>query len=290
MKKIAVVTDSSSALPSGLLQEFEKTGRFALVPLPVTVAGETLGATADTAERIALAHIQGEQVTTSGPALGALSSVYRGFLEAGFDAVFSVHLSAELSSTVQTARAAASAVDIPVYVIDTRTVAMAQGFVVQQLMYATEHMSDCDLLAEYALDVAENTRLFFYVPTLDALKRGGRIHPALATVGQMFQIRPVASVEDGKLIYIERPRSIARAKESLTAYVKAESERPREDWVAEGELEHPSGRVVAVHYSGNKAEAVRFAEELGAKDAVISPLSDVLAAHTGIGVLAAVTF
>ncbi|MBM7050514.1 MULTISPECIES: DegV family protein [unclassified Rothia (in: high G+C Gram-positive bacteria)] len=289
MPKIAVVTDTACALPSETVQEFTASGRFAQVPLPVSVGGATV-AEADTSERITLAHIQGEPVTTSAPGLGALLRIYEDFEAQGFDAIFSVHLSGELSSTVQVAHTAARNMKIPVYVIDTRTVAMAQGLVVEQLMRASALGLEAPVLAEYAMDVADNTRLFFYVPTLEALRRGGRIHPALATVGQMFQIRPVATVDDGKLVYLERPRTIARAKASLVHYIQRESQRPRDFWMPEEGLLAPKGKVVAVHYSGNTAEAHRFVEELNAPQATVTPLPDVLAAHTGVGVLAAVTY
>ncbi len=292
MKKIAIVTDSACAIDSAEVKEFIASGRFAMVDLGVRIDGVDITKTADFEERIALAHIQGEIVTTSSPSPGDFRCVFQRFEAEGFDAVFSVHLSGELSGTVNSARAAADQLGLPVYIIDTKTVAMAQGTVVRELMRLTETHDDLAVLVDAAYEISERTRLIFYVPTLEALRRGGRIHPALARVGQMFQIMPVATVEDGRLVYLERPRTSSKAKDRLKEIIYSERQAREQVPGADDEmLVGAHGRVVAVHYCGNRAEAEKFAEEIGCDTAtVLTSLPAVLSAHTGLGVLAAVIY
>jgi len=113
-----------------------------------------------------------------------------------------------------------------VSVVDSRTVAGAYGHAVVRALEmlnsassdfvpspdypSSEQLSPAQLV-DYIQSVCEQSTLYFYIPTLDALRRGGRVSPALAMVGQMFQIKPIGTITEGKLAYVERPRTAARA-------------------------------------------------------------------------------
>lgn len=300
MRSLALVTDSSSALPTELLAALLSAGGFAIADLPVSIDNQPVDSldsmTVD--EAIAMAHVQGQQVTTSGVAPGALADIYEDFAQQGFDGVVSVHLSGELSGTCDAAGLAASMVDIPVAVVDSLNLAMGLGEPVARLHRLLAEEGDLERASLLAEELCSSTELFFFIPTLDALKRGGRVSPALAMVGQMFQIRPVATVLDGKLSYLERPRTTAKAIERLVALThdacsKRSGELPLDITLETSEarsLIQRAGRVVAIHYSGNVEQAKELKTRLGqvAELAQLSPLPPVLAAHAGLGALATV--
>lgn len=73
---------------------------------------------------------RGARVTTSQPPPAAFADAFARAVEAGATAIVSVHLSGELSGTVQAARLAAATAPVPVHVVDSRVVGMALGFVV----------------------------------------------------------------------------------------------------------------------------------------------------------------
>ena len=302
MRSIALVTDSSAALPAATLEHLKAEGGFSLVELPVTVGDRALNdLPADQIDAaIALAHVQGEQVLTSGVAPGALVDAYEQLAAQGYSAIISVHLSGELSGTCDAARLAAQLVDVPVVVVDSLSLAMGLGEPVLRLHRLLAREQDLEQATALAEELCASTELFFFIPTLDALKRGGRVSPALAMVGQMFQIRPVATVLDGKLHYVERPRTTTKAIERLAALTEqASSERagelpldvPLKDRESANLLRR-QGQVVAIHYSGNEEQAREFQQTLGsiASGAVLTPLPPVLSAHAGLGALAAVIF
>lgn len=302
MRSIALVTDSSAALPAATLEQLKAEGGFSLVELPVTVGDRALNdlPTDQIDAAIALAHVQGEQVLTSGVAPGTLVDAYEQLAAQGYSAIISVHLSGELSGTCDAARLAAQLVDVPVAVVDSLNLAMGLGEPVLRLHRLLAREQDLEQATAVAEELCASTELFFFIPTLDALKRGGRVSPALAMVGQMFQIRPVATVLDGKLHYVERPRTTAKAIERLAALTEqASSERagelpldvPLKDRESANLLRR-QGQVVAIHYSGNEEQAREFQKALGpiASGAVLTPLPPVLSAHAGLGALAAVIF
>ena len=123
--RVAVVTDSTAALPPGVAARWG----IDVVPLDVVVDGcrHTEGVDFAPADLVAALRA-GVKVSTSQPAPEAFSRAYARAGTAGASAVVSVHLSGELSGTVGSARSAAERAPLPVHVVDTRSAAMGIGF------------------------------------------------------------------------------------------------------------------------------------------------------------------
>lgn len=348
--RIAVVTDSAAALDPELVQRLSARGNFMLVPMPVTI--RTPGepdrqlqdlTAAEVDEAIMLAHVMGQTVSTSGPAPGVFADVYDELASRGFTHVVSVHLSGELSGTVEAARTGARLSRLGstgVSVVDSRTVAGAYGHAVVRALevlnsassdvvpspdyptsdyLSSEQLSPAQLV-DYIQSVCEQSTLYFYIPTLDALRRGGRVSPALAMVGQMFQIKPIGTITEGKLAYVERPRTAARALERLVevtvqtcrehqhaaALSSASVGSTAADPASSSLAATPRGEVVAVHHVGNAAQAVQLYEQVqqmlgesslghdsvtsSAPEFLVSALPPVLSAHSGLGAVALVVY
>ena len=338
--RIAVVTDSAAALDPELVQHLSARGNFVLVPMPVAIRTpgqpdrQLQGLTAaEVDEAIMLAHVMGQTVSTSGPAPGVFADVYDELASRGFTHVVSVHLSGELSGTVEAARTGARLSRLGstgVSVVDSRTVAGAYGHaVVRALEVLSSASSDfvprpdyptAGQLVDYIQSVCEQSTLYFYIPTLDALRRGGRVSPALAMVGQMFQIKPIGTITEGKLAYVERPRTAARALERLVevtvqtcrehqhaaALSSASVGSTATDPASSSLAASPRGEVVAVHHVGNAAQAVQLYEQVqqmlgesslvhdaavfSASEFLVSALPPVLSAHSGLGAVALVVY
>lgn len=346
--RIAVVTDSAAALDPQLVQRLSARGNFVLVPMPVTIRtpGEPdrqlQGLTAaEVDEAIMLAHVMGQTVSTSGPAPGVFADVYDELASRGFTHVVSVHLSGELSGTVEAARTGARLSRLGsegVSVVDSRTVAGAYGHAVVRALealnsasagssveylspdYSTADYPSPAQLVDYIQSICEQSTLYFYIPTLDALRRGGRVSPALAMVGQMFQIKPIGTITEGKLAYVERPRTAARALERLVevtvqtcrehqhaaALSSASTGSTAADPASSSFAASPCGEVVAVHHVGNAAQAVQLYEQVqqmlgesslvhdaaasSAPEFLVSALPPVLSAHSGLGAVAMVVY
>jgi DegV family protein len=336
--RIAVVTDSAAALDPELVQRLSARGNFVLVPMPVTI--RTPGepdrqlqdlTAAEVDEAIMLAHVMGQTVSTSGPAPGVFADVYDELASRGFTHVVSVHLSGELSGTVEAARTGARLSRLGskgVSVVDSRTVAGAYGHAVVRALEVLNSASagasvECPSpaqLVDYIQSVCEQSTLYFYIPTLDALRRGGRVSPALAMVGQMFQIKPIGTITEGKLAYVERPRTAARALERLVevtvqtcrehqhaaALSSASVGSAAADPASSSLAASPRGEVVAVHHVGNAAQAVQLYEQVqqmlgesslvhdaaasSAPEFLVSALPPVLSAHSGLGAVALVVY
>ncbi|HSO91378.1 MAG TPA: DegV family protein [Arthrobacter sp.] len=281
--RTAVVTDSAAALPADWVRAVSADGRLTVVPMPVMVGAEIYGeGEDDIAETIALALASGRPVKTSRPSPGQFEQAYLAALGSGFESVVSLHISGELSGTVDSARLAAARVGIPVEVLDSRTVGMAQGMGVQGAVAAAAGGAGAAAVRESAEHELARTKVYFYVPSLEQLRRGGRIGAAASLWGTVFSIKPILAVEDGKVVPLEKVRSAAKAIARLKEIV-----------VADAAARPPGQARLAVHHFGNPAEAEQLASQLaeevpGCAPVQISALPAVLAAHAGLGVLAVI--
>ncbi|MET1063859.1 MAG: DegV family protein, partial [Arthrobacter sp.] len=222
--RTAVVTDSAAALPADWVQGLAADGQLTVVPMPVMVGTEIFGeGEDDITDTIAVALASGKPVRTSRPSPGQFEQAYLAARRRGFESVVSVHISGELSGTAESARIAAARVDLPVEVVDSRTVGMAQGMGVQAAVAAAaEGMAAADV-RELAEQWLARTRVYFYVPSLEQLRRGGRIGAAASLWGTMLAIKPILAVEDGRVVPLEKVRSAAKAVARLREIVVADA-------------------------------------------------------------------
>ncbi|WP_312181157.1 DegV family protein [Arthrobacter sp.] len=277
--RVAVVTDSSCSLPAGWAGTERLAALVRVVSMPVMIGDQIYGEGTDRMiGALALALAQGQDVRTSRPSPGQFEKVYAELADAGYEAVVSVHLSAKLSGTVDSARLAARASAIPVQVIDTGSVAMGLGFAVQAAAAAAAEGADAGTVAAAARSCAAAAHILFYVPSLDQLRRGGRIGAAAGWFGTLLAVKPILAIRDGLVVPIERVRTAPKALARLEELCRAE-------------LSRRTGPVlVAVHHFGNEAEAERLASAVirdrADAQVLLCPLPAVLAAHAGLGVLA----
>ncbi|MEZ2389625.1 DegV family protein [bacterium RCC_150] len=281
--RVAIVTDSAAALPVHWAKPYITDGRLAVVPMPVMVGAEIYGeGEDDISETLAMALASGSSVKTSRPSPGQFEQAYRAAETRGFEAVVSIHISSDLSGTAEAASLAARRVSIPVEVLDSRTAGMAQGMGVQSALLAAAAGRTAAEVRSLAHERLARTKVYFYVPSLEQLRRGGRIGAAASLLGAVLSIKPILAVDGGKIVPLEKVRSAARAVARLEEIVAADiANRP------------PGQARLAVHHFGNLDEAEQLALRLakqckGCPPAQISVLPAVLAAHAGLGVLAVV--
>ncbi|WP_433254241.1 DegV family protein [Streptosporangium sp. CA-135522] len=205
---VAVVTDSTAYLPS---EELSRLGITA-VPLQVVVGGRALDDVAQIdGALMGDALREWAPVTTSRPAPQRFADAYDEAAARGAAGVVSIHLSGEMSGTVEAARAGAEDSLIPVEVIDSRSIAMGLGFPVLAAAEAAARGETRTEVADAARRCMRSTRSFFYVDTLEYLRRGGRIGAAATLLGSALMIKPLLHIADGVIVPLEKVRTAARA-------------------------------------------------------------------------------
>src|SRR2546423_3582337 len=192
VRPVAVVTDSTAGLPPELVAAH----RLTVVPLSVTIAGVTGHegldvAPADVAKALVARPVS---VTTSRPSPGEFAAVYDRLLAEGAAAIVSVHLSSKLSGTCEAARVAAAEHPDRVAVVDSQSSGLGLGF----CALAAAGAGDLAAAVAAARAAVARTSTFFYVDTLEYLRRGGRIGAAAAPLGTPPSVKPVLRMGDGE--------------------------------------------------------------------------------------------
>lgn len=287
------------------------------MPLDVSIDGARYSEGVDvTPEQLLHALERGAKVTTSQPPPSAFAAAYERAAEAGAHEIVSVHLSGEVSGTVRSARTAATVSPVPVRVVDSRTAALGLGFAalaaarcastpldlpsapdapddglggaVRRWVTRRVHRGgpppvwpDAAEVAHVATSVAESSRVWFLVDSLEHLRRGGRLGTAAAALGTVLGLRPILSLQDGRLVVAEKVRTRRAARDRLEQLALAElADRP--------------GSRIAVHHVGPSDVAEEVAAHVAAgvgvpvADVLVADAGAVLAAHVGPGLLAVV--
>ena len=134
--------------------------------------------------------------------------------------------SATLSGTVRSAEVAA--LDYPgvdIRVLDTRSIAGGMGeLVLEADRYAKSGM-DADSIFNKITELAQKSRTYFLVDTLEFLFKGGRIGGAKALFGSILQVKPILTLVDGRTEPAESQRTKKRALARLVELVKEEITR-----------------------------------------------------------------
>jgi len=266
---IGIVSDSASCLP----EAYRDRPGFIEVNVPIIVDNQVLG---DDSQALMMGLAMGRSVKTSRPAPGEFERAYRALLEVGCQQVLSIHFSSRLSGTVDAARLAATQFQDQVTVLDSHTVALPLGFALADVLDARDGGAPIDVLKSIVEQATKNT-VYFAVPSLEQLRRGGRISAVSSVLGNLLNVKPILTIEQGSITALEKPRSFARAQARLVSLALRDAKQ------AGG-----ATRLGVMHF-GAQELATEIATELApfsCQPVVIESLPAVLAAHTGMGVLA----
>lgn len=285
---VVVVTDSSAMLPP----ELAAARGIVVVPLHVVIGTDELeeGGPGTSPEDVAAALAARVPVSTSRPSPATIAAVYERLAAEGAREIVAVHLSGDMSGTLESAQLAARRAPVPVVVVDTRGVGPCLGFAALAAADAVASGASAREAGERALARADATTSYFYVDTLEYLRRGGRIGAAAALVGAALAVKPLLAIEDGRVVARERVRTTTRALARL-AELAVEAAGPAVAEVPEVP-DVPEVEVVVAHLR-NAERAAELADvlrrELGTRlheDVRVGELGAALGAHVGPGMIA----
>ncbi len=148
---------------------------------------------------------------TSAPSPAFYIPIFKRLVEQG-DSIVVICPTAKLSGTVRGAEVAA--LDFPgadIRVVDTQSLASAQGRIVLLANEWAKQGEDADTIVSRVKDMSARARILFLVDTLEYLQKGGRIGKAAALVGGLLQMKPILTIKDGLIEPVEKQRTKKRA-------------------------------------------------------------------------------
>jgi DegV family protein with EDD domain len=273
--RVQVVTDSTAGLSTHELLRHPLT----VVPLQVVIGGTSYDDGATSADAVAEALKTFTPVSTSRPAPQTFADTYAACARDGAEAVVSIHLSGDMSGTFEAAMIGAKESPIPVHVVDSRSLGMGLGFPVLAAAAAAAAGEDAASVEAAARARMKSISSYFYVDTLEYLRRGGRIGAAQALFGTALAVKPLLTINGGRIVPLEKVRTSSRAIARLADIaVQRAGDLPVQ---------------LAVHHLANLEKAQTLADNLTTrlpqtKDLVLREVGAVIGAHVGPGLLAVV--
>jgi len=271
MTYVGIVTDSSCDLPEDLVARWG----IEVVPLSIRFGDEELidREQLTTAEFWARCAASSDLPSTAAPSPGRFEEAYRRHAGRGAAGVLVVTISGALSATLQSAELAArNAGDLDVRIVDSRTVSLGLGTIALACAEAAATGTDLDALATLAGELADRTRVFGALDTLDNLRKGGRIGNAKALLATALNIKPIIEVAGG--IVEQHGKQRTRSKALTFLVDKVASYR--------GRIEH----LAVLHADCSDVDAfVDRLRPLTDADIVVGQIGPVIGAHAGRGTI-----
>lgn len=245
MPGVRIVTDSACDLTEDLAKQHDVL----VVPLTIRFGAEELE------DRTELTPDQfwdrctgkGDLPETAAPPPGMFIEAFRRAVSEGAEAVLCLTLSSKLSATYASAVTAADTfTEIPVRVVDTRSVTMGQGLIVIAAAEEAAAGAGLDDLVIASEDRSSRTRVFGVLGGLDFLQRGGRIGGVQALVGSLLSIKPVIMVKDGVVAEESKQRTRTRALSYLSHKVAGDAPLER-CAVADGACDDIGGVLAVIN-------------------------------------------
>ena len=274
MKKVAIVTDSNA----GIRQEEAKELGIFVLPMPFTIDGQTYYEDINlTQEEFFEKQISGAEIFTSQPVVGNVKELWDQILK-DYDEIVHIPMSSGLSGSCQTACMLAQEYDNRVFVVDSQRISVTQKYdVIDAKRMADEGKSGqeiYDILTENKL----NASIYITVNTLDYLKKGGRITPAVATLAGLLKIIPIMKLNydlGGKIDSFGKVRTAKKANLKIIDHMVNDCKVNNKDFVFA--IEHVLCEDLALEMKQ------KLIEQIGECEILVRELPAVVGAHMGIG-------
>ncbi|MCZ2127347.1 MAG: DegV family protein [Anaerolineales bacterium] len=274
MPKFAVVTDSTSYIPSELAQKHGIT----VAPQVLIWDGQTFrdGIDIQPVEFYSRLKTSKTMPSTSQVSPADMQKIFQEIVAQEM-AVLGIFISSKLSGTLQSATQAKEMMGSAgekVTLVDSQSTAMALGFQVLAAARAAEAGVGVEEAAAFAQTAHERTGVFFAVDTLEFLHRGGRIGGGQRFIGSALNLKPILAVQNGKVEGIERVRAKGKAHERVLELVSEQ-------------VNGKSNVRLATLHADAEADAKNILERASAAlspiEALLSEVSPVVGTHAGPG-------
>ncbi|MEQ9810733.1 DegV family protein [Streptococcus jiangjianxini] len=274
--KLAVVTDSSAALP----QSIEGHADLFCLDIPVAIDGQTYVESrkltmSDFYEKMAANE---ELPKTSQPSLAEFDDLLMTLQSNNYTHVIGLFLSSGISGFWANSQFLKNEYsDLVLAIPDTKITSAPQGQMVETALTLAQEGYDFNRILEKLNEQIAGTKAFILVDDLNHLVKGGRLSNGSALLGNLLSIKPILYFnEQGVIEVFEKVRTEKKAIKRLVEIIKEET--------SDGDF-----NVAIIHANAeDKAkELYQHLKESGFDETLsIVPFGSVIATHVGEGAIA----
>ena len=278
MTKISIVTDTDSSLPEPVASKYG----ILQVPISILFGDERTETDLTISIKTLFERIdkKGTLPTTAAPSPGDFADTFRkAFDRDKSEELICFCISSAISATYEAAQIAARDIlpDRKITVMDTKTLSVAQGFMAIAAVEAAAKGASATEIIEIATSVRDRSNIYAALATLKYLSMSGRVSQIAAGMAGMLNIKPILSVQNGKLDMLEKVRTKRKAWERVIELTKVAAAKSR--------IEKLAVLHVAAFDDAREMEA-SLRSSLDCPDEILTmELNPGLAVHTGTGLV-----
>ena len=216
MGKIKVCCDSTCDLTRVLYEQ----NNIHVVPLTIALGDELRldSVNIDADELFEYVARSGQLPKTSAISIGEYLDVFGKYVSEGYS-VIHINLSSLLSSSHQNACLAAAELE-NIYVVDSESVAIGGGILVERALQLLDEGLDAKMIAETLEEEKKKIVIIALVDTLEYLKRGGRVSKTVAFAGTLLNIKPVLALIGGEIQILGKARGSKQGNNLLVQEIE----------------------------------------------------------------------
>ncbi len=212
---IWIVADSAQELKT------DRDKGLVVAPLGIIASGEPMEEGFTSEDFYRTQQQKGVTLTTSQVSPAVYMDIFEDLLKNPEDEVIVISLASGLSGSYNSARLAKTSVDEKrIHLIDSQTISFPMVLLVQEALNLRNQGKSAQEIVDILEEDKKKVRLLGLVPTLEYLKRGGRISAATAAIGELAGIKPILTLEEGKIAVPLKVRGMKKAYNSMARLAK----------------------------------------------------------------------
>ncbi|MER2174835.1 MAG: DegV family protein [Carnobacterium sp.] len=219
-QKIGFLVDSGSDVPIDIVKKADMK----VIPLKIIYKDKEYTDKVDIHAQDVYDRLEQEIPKTSLPSGEVISEMLQEFKNEGYEKVIAVTISSGLSGTNNMVRLMAENVEgLDVFTLDTKNIGIGSGFLAIQAAEYVEKELEWEVIKEKLKQDVKKSKIFFHVPTLEYLQKGGRIGLVSSILGNVLNLKPVISCNDNGIYHTVakvrgNKKSIQRAIDLATEF------------------------------------------------------------------------
>lgn len=196
--KTAIMVDSGCDIPKELLQKYD----IKVLHLKVIYGNDIYSDGLDIDPMTVYERFSEIIPKTSTPNMQEVIDVVEDIKACGYENVIAITISSGLSGTFNTVSTTFDEIeDVNTYAFDSRNISIGAGLLA---LWAAEKIAAGASFGDVVAGLEKkryDSKVFFYMDTLDYLRKGGRINPAVAIVGKALNLKPIISCNEKGMYY-----------------------------------------------------------------------------------------
>lgn len=209
MKKIKLITDSTSDLPHYIIEKYN----IEVLPLNINIGETSYTDGVDIDFKTLLKKINEGQgfPSTSQVTPKRFIDCYNKYLSEGYKIV-SIHLLSKMSGTYHSACVSKDMIQSDdIVVIDSKTVTAGLGLLVVKAHNLIEEGKSIFEIEKEVINTIPKIQSILAFDTLEHLVKGGRLSKTSGFIGTVLGIKPILTVKDGEIVVKEKIRGSKKA-------------------------------------------------------------------------------